>query len=407
MPAEALQMGAYADWDLTEPSTFLQPDLHEFWATVRQEQPVFEHSADALRPGFWVVSRYDDVVRCYKDAKRLGSSRGTVLDVLLRGDDSAGNQMLAVSDGDRHRELRSVMRGAVSMPLMKAAGKKAAQRLDTLVAQLCDGRTFDFAEKVAEKVPIGVTCALLGIPHEDEPWLLSRSKHALSSETETTDWLEALEARNDILMYLSDLARSRRAHPSDDVVSSIATATIRGELLSLDEVALNCYSLILGGDESSRVSAICAVKTFAEHPDVWEQVRTGVASIDTTVEEVLRWATPALHFGRIATSPLTLRGVTIAPGDIVTLWNISANFDERQFEEPLQFRPTRSPNRHVSLGFGPHFCLGAWLGRAELKGLVAALTKHVSAIEVVEDARPIHSTFLRGAASLPVRFIGR
>lgn len=406
MPAGATQTRKFPDRDLTVPSTFLQPDLPEFWADVRQNRPVYWHPAEAARPGFWVVARHDDVVECYKDATKLGSSRGTVLDVLLRGDDSAGNQMLAVSDGERHRELRGVMRGALSTQLMKAAGEQAAMRLDSMIAGLCDVGTFDFAEEVADKVPIGITCALLGIPRTDEAWLLSRTKYALSSDTETTDWLEALEARNDILMYLTDLARSRRASPGYDVVSSMAAATIRGERLSPDDVALNCYSLILGGDESSRVSAICAVETLGASPEAWEQVRTGVAPVETTVDEVLRWATPALHFGRTATVPFTLRGMDIAQGDIVTLWNISANFDERQFDEPLRFRPGRSPNRHVSLGSGPHFCLGAWLGRAELNGLVAALTRHVAAFEI-DGSRPIHSTFLRGADSLRVRFIGR
>jgi len=407
MPTREPQSSAIDDWDLTEPSTFLRPDLHDYWATVRHDRPVFWHPADAVRPGFWVLSRYDDVVQCYRDAARLGSSRGTVLDVLLRGDDSAGDRMLAVTDGERHRDLRGLIRGALSVPLMKAAGEQAAQRLDRIVAELCDGRVFDFSAEVAEKVPIGITCSLLGIPSGDVPWLLSRSKHALSSETESTDWIEALEARNEILIYLSDLARSRRANPGHDVVSAIAAAAIDGRQLSLDDVALNCYSLILGGDESSRVSAICAVETFAQRPDVWEQVRTGAVTIDATVEEILRWATPALHFARTATAPFTLRGEEISSGDIVTLWNISANFDESQFEDPRAFRPSRSPNRHVSLGFGPHFCVGAWLGRAELKALLVALTTHVTSMEVVGESRPVHSTFLRGAASLPVRFVGR
>jgi cytochrome P450 len=314
--------------------------------------------------------------------------------------------MLAVTDGERHRSLRGLMRGALTVPLMKAAGEQAAQQLDRIVARLCDGQVFDVATEVAEKVPIGVTCSLLGIPTNDVPWLLSRSKRALSSETESTDWIEAIEARNEILIYLGDLARSRRANPGEDVVSSMAAATIDGRQLSLDDVALNCYSLILGGDESSRVSAICAVETFAQRPDVWEQVRTGAVGIDSAVEEILRWATPALHFARTATSPFTLRGQDIAEGDVVALWNISANFDETQFESPREFRPTRSPNRHVSLGFGPHFCIGAWLGRAELKALLAALTTHVASMEIVRDSHPVHSTFLRGTASLPMRFIG-
>ncbi|WP_199907902.1 cytochrome P450 [Actinomyces sp. Marseille-P3109] len=296
------------------------------------------------------------------------------------------------------------MRSALTMPLMKAAGEQAAQQLEDNIGRLCDGQIFDFASEVAEKVPIGITCSLLGIPASDVPWLLSCSKRALSSKTASTDWIDALEARNEILIYLGDLARSRRQDPGQDVVSAIARATIDGERLPLDDVALNCYSLILGGDESSRVSSISAVQVFEGRPDIWEQVRTGVVDLDSTVEEILRWATPAQHFARTATESFSLYGQEIAEGDIVTLWNISANYDEAQFDCPREFRPTRFPNRHVSLGVGPHFCLGAWLGRAELKAFLIALTTHVVSMEIVGEVLPIYSTFLRGAASLPVRF---
>ena len=118
----------------------------------------------------------------------------------------------------------------------------------------------------------------------------------------------------------------------------IATAAIGGEQLPIEDVALNCYSLILGGDESSRVSAICAIKAFADFPDQWRCVRDGAVTIDTAVEEVLRWATPAMHFARTATADLELGGARIHAGDIVTMWNLSANFDERQFDAPDQFQ---------------------------------------------------------------------
>ena len=124
-------------WDFTEPSTFLRPELHDFWKKVRRELPIYWHPANnTVRPGFWVVSRYDDVVRCYRDASRLGSSRGTVLDVLLRGDDSAGGRMLPVTDGEWHRKLRKLMRSALTMPLMKAAGELAAQQLEDTIGKL-------------------------------------------------------------------------------------------------------------------------------------------------------------------------------------------------------------------------------------------------------------------------------
>jgi cytochrome P450 len=201
-----------------------------------------------------------------------------------------------------------------------------------------------------------------------------------------------------------DLGRHRRRDPGDDVVSMIATAEVGDSQLTLEEVALNCYSLILGGDESSRVSAICAVKALAEHPDQWRALRTGGASLDLAVEEVIRWATPALHFARTATEDMEIGGQPVRARDIVTMWNISANNDEDVFSAPRRFDLTRSPNKHLSFGHGPHFCVGAFLGRMELRALLGALTQSVTDIQLTGTPTPIYSNFLNGHSSLPVAF---
>ncbi|MFJ3232899.1 cytochrome P450 [Streptomyces sp. NPDC086787] len=393
--------------DLTDPTTFVRNDPHAFWAEVRDRRPVFWHEAREGRPGFWVVSRHADVVNAYTDAAGLSSARGTVLDVLLRGDDSAGGRMLAVTDRPRHRDLRNLMQRAFSPRVLGEVAERVNRRADELIRRVTLAGEFDFATEVAEHIPMGTICDLLSIPPADRPDLLRWNKSALSSEEADADPYAALEARNEILLYFSDLAARRRAEPGDDVISMIATATVDGEPLSLDDVALNCYSLVLGGDESSRVTAICAVKAFADFPDQWRAVRDGEVAVDSAVEEVLRWATPALHFARTATTELELGGQRVRAGDIVTLWNISANFDDREFDTPRSFRVARTPNKHVSFGRGPHFCLGAYLGRAELRALLTALVATVSRIELAGSPTRVYSNFLNGHSTLPVAFSAR
>lgn len=403
----SLTTPAAASCDLTDPMTFVNYEPLSFWAEMRDHDPVHWHSGRDGKLGFWVVSRYDDVVAAYTDTARLSSARGTVLDVLVRGDDSAGGRMLAVTDRPRHRALRTVMLRMFSPRVLGTVTELVERRAAELIRAVTEVGEFDFAAAVAEHIPMGTICDLLSIPETERPDLLRWNKNALSSEEAEADPKVALEARNEILLYFIDLVERRRAQPGDDVVSMLATAEINGSPLSVEDAAVNCYSLILGGDESSRVSAICAVKAFAEHPDQWEAVRDGMVPLDTAVEEVLRWATPAMHFARTATDDFEIGGRRVLAGDIVSLWNTSANFDERQFNQPSRFDVSRTPNRHVSFGHGPHFCLGAHLGRSELRALLTALASTVSNIEIVGTPQRVYSTFLNGYCSLPVAFTGR
>lgn len=390
-----------ASLDLTDPRTFMEHDPFQFFAEVRATEPVYWHTNSDSRPGFWVVVGYNDVVASYGSSGALASGRGTVLDVLLRGDDSAGGRMLAVTDRPRHRELRALMWRALSPKVLAAITRQVGLRTAALIEHAVDMKTLDFASEVAEHVPMNTICDLLAIPEVDRPSLLEWSKGALTG----ADKLESLESRNELVLYFMDLAEQRRADPSDDVISTIATGLVQGELLSLEEVALNCYSLIIGGDESSRVSAISTVKALAEHPSQWRALRSSEVDLDTAVEEALRWATPSFHFARTTTCDQVIGGKQVRAGDIVSLWNISANNDGQAFPNPRVFDLARSPNKHVALGYGPHYCLGALLGRVELRALLGALVATVRDLEVTGSTTRIESNFLNGYSSLPVRFL--
>jgi cytochrome P450 len=392
------------DVDLADPVTFVEHDPRTLWQRWRAAGPIHWHEPRGGQPGFWVLTRHADIEAVYRDARRFRSGRGTVLDVLLRADDSAGGRMLAVSDGEHHRQLRSVMSRAFSPRLLHEVATKVRRRAWELVDEVTGTGPFDFAERVAEQLPMGTICDLLRIPEPDRPQLLEWNKQALSSDDTSTDHLTAVAARTELLWYLSDLARSRREIPDDDVVSTIATAKVDGRPLTLDDVALNCYSVILGGDESSRMSAIVLVHALAGNPDQLSLLRDDETVFPTATEEALRWATPAMHFARTAATDVEVHGRQIRAGDVVTLWNTSANDDEDEFDSARRLDLTRRPNRHLALGHGPHFCVGAYLGRVELDALLRVLASRVSGIEVVAPPARVYSNFLFGYHTMSVRF---
>lgn len=196
----------------------------------------------------------------------------------------------------------------------------------------------------------------------------------------------------------------RRGKDSEDVISILTNALIDGKPLARDEIVLNCYSLILGGEETSRLTMNDAVYTLAHDQEQWENLREGRVGLDTACDEALRWATPTMHFGRTAVERVTLNGQEIQPGEVVTVWHTSANRDEAVFPEPDKFDLGRTPNKHLAFGYGPHFCLGAFLARTEVSALLAALRTFTTRFEVTGPVTHFHSNFLTGLSSLPVRF---
>lgn len=398
------------DLDLTEPSTFHRPDLAERWRRLRTERPVFWHPVRDTGfgdTGFWAVTRYTDVVDLYRAGDAVTSERGNVLDTLLSGGDSASGKMLAVTDGERHRTIRKKLVRSFTPRALAELTERIRTRTvavvdDALTAAGDD--TVDVATEVADRLPIEAICDLMDVPAADRPQLLSWNKSALSADDADTEAFESLIARQEILFYFGELCEQRRREPGLDVVSALTQVEVDGVRLAEDELALNCYSLILGGDESSRMSAITGIRAFADHPDQWESLRA-TPSVDRGVEEVLRWSTPSMHFARTAVEQIRLGDAVIEPGEIITLWNSSADFDETVFAEPDTFDVARDPNPHVAFGHGRHFCLGAFLARTELRALFNELRRRVRRIELAGDPKRVYSNFLFGYSSLPASFI--
>ncbi|GLV75856.1 cytochrome P450 [Streptomyces hygroscopicus] len=388
--------------DLTDPQTFLDHDPHQMWRAYREHSPVHWHPATRRAPGFWVLSKYADIVAAYRDNERFTSEQGNVLTTLLKGEDSASRKMLAVTDGPRHREIRNLMLKMFAPRVLEPVVEGVRRRTDELVAYAVDRGDLDFVADVADRIPINTIGDLMDIPTADREQLVEWNTMTLSRHSSDSSELDEMLARNEILLYFSQLAARRRRNPGDDVISVLATATIDGEPLSENEIVFNCYSLILGGDESSRFSSVGGLIAFSQHPEQWRRFKEGEVSVESTTEEVLRWTTPAMHFGRRALVDVPVRDRTIRAGDVVSLWNSSANFDEDVFTDPYAFDLARTPNKHIAFGHGPHFCLGAFLGRAHVSAMAEALRTRVSEIRLQEAPQRLFSNFVHGYSELRV-----
>lgn len=391
--------------DLADSATFVEHDLTAFWRGLRDETPVYWNAQTEQRPGFWVLSRHRDLVDVYRDTENFSSATGNVLDTLLTGGDSASGKMLAISDGPRHRELRRVLLKSFVPRALRSVEEHMRAATDQLVAEAVRRGTCDFAADVAAHIPLATICDMLGVPGAQRAEVLRMAKSALASEVPGQDAMRSWLAKNEILMYFAKLAKRRAGDPGADVVSMLTTCEVNGRKLSEDEIILNCYGLVLGGEETTRLSMIGAVAAFLAHPGQWRRLRAGEVDFGTATDEILRWTTATRHVGRLATADVRLHDTRIRAGDIVTLWHASANFDEREFSDPMSFDLSRKPNNHLVFGHGPHFCIGAYLGRAEISALLSALCKHVDDFEATAPPEHLYSTVFSGYASLPVRLV--
>ncbi|MFD7679289.1 MULTISPECIES: cytochrome P450 [unclassified Streptomyces] len=392
--------------DLTDPSTFLRTDMEDFWRRVRTEQPVYLHPATDRGSPFWVVSRHADVMAVLQDAERFSSQPGNMMSSLHKpGGDPAAGKILALTDAPRHNAMRTILLKAFSPRIRKGVTDKLQQRVDQILGHAVGTGTFDFAKEVAEVIPMGTICDLLGFPSTDHKYVLDLSREAVSADDEGQTEEDVWLSRNELLIYSQEIIETRREDPQDDLISAMATCRINGEPMTDDEVVVNCYGFILAGDHTSRLAMVGALLAFAQHPDQWRALKEGRISIASAVEEIVRWTTPAMHIGRTATADVTIGGQTIREGEHVILWITSANRDESVFPDPHRFDLARTPNKHLGFGFGPHFCFGSYLGRAEIAAVLKTLVSRVDRIELTGDPKALYSTFLRGYSSLPVSLI--
>jgi cytochrome P450 len=394
--------------DLTDPGLFSGNDFWGVLEWLRANDPVHWHKEPG-GPGFWAVTRYEDIVSVYSDAETYSSRFGMNLGSNADAVSAVSQRMLIVSDPPDHTQLKRVFYkafGPSELPRLNQLAKQVAHEVLTEAVRAGD---VDFLD-IAKLLPNYVVCAVMDLPRADWEWVGRTTTDAFEGETEEIRG----GAHGEIFLYFDDLLRERRGSDQDDFISRIArdrrATDVPGEerLLTDEEIVFNCNGVLAGANETTRYSAAGGLLALIEHPDQWNALRSaGPAAVTDAVEEILRWTGPGVHALRTATRPARIGGRQINAGDRVTLWNVSANRDESVFEDPKSFRIDRSPNRHIAFGAGRHLCLGARLARLELAAFLHELIDQVETIDLLGTPRYNASNFTWGLTHLPVRLAAK
>jgi cytochrome P450 len=405
--------------DLTDLDLFADGFPDEVFTTLRQQAPVWWHPPTAHTPdgvGFWVVSRYADIVAVAADPDLYSSERapgadggGTIIQDLPYG--FASGVLLNMMDDPRHHRIRRLVTPSVAPrapALMEAELKERAGRIVDAVA---DRGSCDFLTDVAVELPLQAVAALMGVPDADRHDLMSWSNTTLDFEGrelgETND--EVARAAASMAAYGAELIADKKAHPGEDIVSAVARAQIEdeaGETRPLTDLELLMFFnlLVVAGSETTRNSIALGMVALIGHPDQLEDLRSDRSLMPTAVEEILRWTTATLYNRRTATRPTELGGQPMAAGDKVTLWWPSANRDESVFDEPFRFDIRRNPNPHVTFGHRSHFCMGANLARMEIRVILDEVLDRLENVALVGPVVRVRTNKHAGVWRVPVEF---
>lgn len=400
-----------SDINLLDSDIFVERVPHEWFTYLRHHAPFYRHPEPGGGPGFWVVTRYDDVVAINRDGQTFSSeqSRGGVValdDIEARQELSNEGRMMLTMDAPDHTRYRSLVNRGFTPRMITMLDAPIRAMVTQILDHALEKRECDFVSDIAAELPLQVIAQMLGVPFEDRHKLFQWSNRLIGSKDPeySVSQQEAIGAAMEMYVYSNELARRRRTEPRDDIVTALLNADTNGDRLSEMDFDLFFLLLAVAGNETTRNALSHGMHTLIDHPEQYRMLVSDPSLVPSATEEILRWASPVMYFRRNVTRDTEVHGQPMKAGDKVGIWYISANRDESVFENPFTFDIKRTPNEHVAFGGGgPHFCLGANLARMEMNIMFDELVRRIDSVERIGEVKRLRSNFINGIKHLPVR----
>jgi len=407
--------GALSQVDFTDLDNFANGFPHELFAVHRCEAPVYWHSPTEHTPdgeGFWSVASYAETLAVLKDPVTFSSVTGgdRPFGGTLLQDLSIAGQVLNMMDDPRHTQIRRLVSSGLTPRMISAVEDDLRARTRRLLDALVPGEPFDFVMDVAAELPMQMICILLGVPESERHWLFEAIEPQFDfggSRTAALSQLSAEEAGSRMYTYGLELIASKRAQPTDDMLSVVANAALADDAPAMSDLELYLFFSLLfsAGAETTRNAVAGGLLALANHPEQLRAVREDLDTLPTAVEEMVRWTSPSPSKRRTATCDVTVGGASIGAGQKVQIWEGSANRDASVFDDADEFDIARKPNPHLGFGQGVHYCLGANLARLELRVLFEELLSRFGTVQVVRDVEWTRSNRHTGIRHLVVKLV--
>ena len=397
------------DVDLANLDTFVEGVPHDMFDTLRRDAPLYFHP-EANGSGFWCVVRYHDLEQISRDARVFSSEGGITLYESAETELEQQRMMMLMMDPPRHTKLRLLVNKGFTPRMIEQLHNRIRQAAVDIIDTIAERGECDFVVDVAAELPLQVIAEMMGVPQGDRHKVFEWSNRLIGSEDPeyAVSAEDATGAAMELFRYANDLAAEKRAHPGDDIVSTLLAAEVDGERLTDLEFDLFFELLAVAGNETTRNLISHGMLALAENPDQRDLLLGDPSLLPGAVDEMLRYASPVMYMRRTARADLELHGEHIKEGDKVALWYIAANHDPEVFADPHRFDIRRTPNDYLAFGGGgPHFCLGSHLAKLEIRVMFEELLTRLPDVELNGPVQRLRSNFINGIKHMPVRFTPR
>jgi linalool 8-monooxygenase len=401
---------AGGDPDVKCPDLYRDDKFHAVFSQLRAERPVY-WNAESDTTGFWVISRYQDVIRVIQDPKTFSAAiqRGGMrifnkLDV----NGAPPKPSLLSLDPPTHTQLRRALMPLFSTQRINRMESTIRDRIATLIDRIAPLGKAEFVSAIAAPLTLGTLIELLNVPVNDSEDLYRWSNALIGEDDDDYTSSNREKCVAEVDAYAARLFGERVQAHGQDLISLLARATINGIPMDLDTFSSNLAMFIVAGNETTRHAITAGMFALSRFPTQRAKLLADATLMESAVNEIIRWATPAMHIRRTAVTDVEIGGQTIKKGDKVVVWYISANRDEKKWTKAHQFDVsrflTKSATPHLAFGSGPHLCLGRRLAELQLKIALEQLLRRLPDIEVTDAPRRLRSNFIAGIKEMHVAF---
>jgi cytochrome P450 len=372
-------------------------DPYPVMQRLRREDPVYW--SDAI--GGWILTAYSDILVAFKDTSSFSNENrlGKVLAYLTPEkratykafEDHWANKSLLHSDPPDHTRMRAIVTREFTAKVVEQMKPRIQETVDRLIdATLAQGR-MDVVSQLAAPLPISIISQILGVPRADHHFFQEWADAILAfqgvNKPSEADISRAQDAIVKLRPYIRGMIEERRREPREDLLGKFVAAEAEGGRISEPELISTCSTLFVAGQETTLSLIASAIYTLLAHPAQLELLRQYPELLASAIEETLRYESPVSRQPRIVKNDIELRGKKLKKGDVVFQMINGGNRDPELFPDPEKFDIQRQNNRHIAFGNGIHFCVGAFLARAEAAIAVGTIFRRLPNLRLV-DKKP-------------------